>query len=285
MTEPDDTATKTLPDGNASGSSAPPPSAPAGWYPDPQHNGQRRYWDGASWSEDPAPIAPGDVAPGAKRRRSGAWWPIAAVGAALLLIAVAAVATVAILQRSDASNASANADQSKTPAGPAESPSTPPAGTSTTGQTAPTPMPQTTTRAPGYGRIYLGMSIPQLAALGITKSAEGLNLASYGPGDACPQLDAPSDPGQLVYDPSGVGGVVEITYDGTMTTPEGIRLGSTNQALLSAYPDVRESTNGFYIVKLSGNTEYVMGLDPVKKNVTEIHLVTADNSQNCFELG
>lgn len=27
------------------------PSIPAGWYPDPQNPAQRRYWDGAAWTE------------------------------------------------------------------------------------------------------------------------------------------------------------------------------------------------------------------------------------------
>ena len=27
-----------------------PPQTPAGWYPDPYHPRQRRYWDGTSWA-------------------------------------------------------------------------------------------------------------------------------------------------------------------------------------------------------------------------------------------
>src|SRR5699024_1933487 len=30
-------------------------STPAGWYPDPQQQGQLRYWDGARWTEHQAP--------------------------------------------------------------------------------------------------------------------------------------------------------------------------------------------------------------------------------------
>ena len=35
----------------------PPPSTPAGWYPDPAGSGQQRYWDGNAWSylTDPNP--------------------------------------------------------------------------------------------------------------------------------------------------------------------------------------------------------------------------------------
>jgi hypothetical protein len=32
-------------------------STPAGWYPDPQAEGQQRYWDGNAWTEHQAPIA------------------------------------------------------------------------------------------------------------------------------------------------------------------------------------------------------------------------------------
>jgi Protein of unknown function (DUF2510) len=31
---------------------------PADWYPDPEHQGMQRYWDGTQWTEHRAPIAP-----------------------------------------------------------------------------------------------------------------------------------------------------------------------------------------------------------------------------------
>lgn len=31
------------------------PQAPAGWYPDPELPGQRRYWDGTQWTDHTAP--------------------------------------------------------------------------------------------------------------------------------------------------------------------------------------------------------------------------------------
>jgi hypothetical protein len=31
-------------------------STPAGWYPDPQSEGQQRYWDGNAWTEHQAPL-------------------------------------------------------------------------------------------------------------------------------------------------------------------------------------------------------------------------------------
>jgi hypothetical protein len=34
-----------------------PPQTPApGWYPDPQHAGTQRYWDGTDWTENRAPL-------------------------------------------------------------------------------------------------------------------------------------------------------------------------------------------------------------------------------------
>jgi hypothetical protein len=31
---------------------------PAGWYPDPSQTNTQRYWDGRSWTEQRAPLAP-----------------------------------------------------------------------------------------------------------------------------------------------------------------------------------------------------------------------------------
>ncbi len=35
-----------------------PIQAPAGWYPDPEHPGQSRYWDGSAWAPSLAALAP-----------------------------------------------------------------------------------------------------------------------------------------------------------------------------------------------------------------------------------
>ncbi|RDH76977.1 DUF4352 domain-containing protein [Mycolicibacterium moriokaense] len=32
------------------------PPTPAGWYPDPEHGGQLRYWDGMAWTEHRSPV-------------------------------------------------------------------------------------------------------------------------------------------------------------------------------------------------------------------------------------
>jgi hypothetical protein len=33
-------------------------TAPAGWYPDPENPTQERYWDGATWTQNVAPVSP-----------------------------------------------------------------------------------------------------------------------------------------------------------------------------------------------------------------------------------
>src|SRR4051795_7806083 len=40
-----------------------PPSAPAGWYPDPDRPGEQRWWDGARWSQPSPPPQPESSAP------------------------------------------------------------------------------------------------------------------------------------------------------------------------------------------------------------------------------
>lgn len=37
-------------------------TAPAGWYPDPENPAQQRYWDGATWTQNVAPLSPSDDA-------------------------------------------------------------------------------------------------------------------------------------------------------------------------------------------------------------------------------
>ncbi len=37
-------------------SDLPPPSLPAGWYPDPKDKGRQRYWDGENWTQKTIPI-------------------------------------------------------------------------------------------------------------------------------------------------------------------------------------------------------------------------------------
>ncbi|MGI9621396.1 MAG: DUF4190 domain-containing protein [Acidimicrobiales bacterium] len=42
-----------------SGNEPAPPAGPGrGWYPDPSQTATQRYWDGAAWTDQTAPIAP-----------------------------------------------------------------------------------------------------------------------------------------------------------------------------------------------------------------------------------
>ena len=52
----------------------PSPTMQAGWYPDPSHAGQLRYWTGTEWSQEvqPAPPSPGEFV----RPWWQQWWAI-----------------------------------------------------------------------------------------------------------------------------------------------------------------------------------------------------------------
>jgi Protein of unknown function (DUF2510) len=64
---------------------APPFTAPAGWYPDPQAHGQR-YWDGRAWTHNFAPFAD----PPGSRARAGDW-----IGGVLLSLLVPLIGLIA----------------------------------------------------------------------------------------------------------------------------------------------------------------------------------------------
>jgi Protein of unknown function (DUF2510) len=67
---------------------------PPGWYPDPQDPASQRYFDGANWTENRAPLAPAapPPAPLAKKRRGCLTWLLIGGGALVLLIVVVAIA-------------------------------------------------------------------------------------------------------------------------------------------------------------------------------------------------
>jgi Host cell surface-exposed lipoprotein/Protein of unknown function (DUF2510) len=94
-------------------------STPAGWYPDPQAQGQQRYWDGNAWTEHQAPLvqqqptqptqptqpaqpawtapqqngAYGQTAPGATKEKKPFWrrtWVLVTAGVIVAFIGIGA---------------------------------------------------------------------------------------------------------------------------------------------------------------------------------------------------
>ncbi|MEM9467729.1 MAG: DUF2510 domain-containing protein [Actinomycetota bacterium] len=77
---------------------------PAGWYDDPEHPDQYRYWDGTDWSDHRAPKKP----PPAPSSEAGSmvsegwnlivqnWLPVLLVGVAAVVATIAALVTLAI---------------------------------------------------------------------------------------------------------------------------------------------------------------------------------------------
>lgn len=63
----------------------------AGWYPDPQTQGQQRYWDGASWTEHTAPLSGQAVATAPAAPSTWLWQSIAATVLCCLPLGIAGI--------------------------------------------------------------------------------------------------------------------------------------------------------------------------------------------------
>jgi hypothetical protein len=69
-------------------------STPPGWHPDPEYQGQLRYWDGVQWTEDRA-LAPLSEPPQSRPKHTGK--VIAAIVVGVLIVLGGCAATVAFV--------------------------------------------------------------------------------------------------------------------------------------------------------------------------------------------
>lgn len=69
-------------------------AAAAGWYPDPGHSEQQRWWDGAAWSED-TQLTPEAIA--ARRRPGVPLWGKIVLGSLATVILIGVALVVAII--------------------------------------------------------------------------------------------------------------------------------------------------------------------------------------------
>jgi hypothetical protein len=78
-----------------------------GWYPDPESETARRYWDGETWS---APLAPDSGVPVAGKKGLGPSGWLGIVAVVVLLIAAAVLVTLKLSDKDDASSPDASGD-------------------------------------------------------------------------------------------------------------------------------------------------------------------------------
>lgn len=124
-------------------------STPAGWYPDPQAEGQQRYWDGNAWTEHQAPlvqqpqptqptepawaapqpgVASAQDAPRAAQQKKPFWrrtWVVVTAAVIVVLIGVSAASGSGDTDTSAKDTDNAKVEQDKTSDTPVETPATP----------------------------------------------------------------------------------------------------------------------------------------------------------------
>jgi hypothetical protein len=129
----------------------------------------------------------------------------------------------------------------------------------------------------GYGAVKLGMTEKQAKATGqVVKKSPG--------GDGgCSGWDLKKFP--TGKDSSGISisptvGVAAIWAAKGMTTPQGIKLGSTTKQLKAAYPNIKKDFHGYYTTKVPGNKKAYYTFEVTRGKVTLYGI--ALSNQNCF---
>lgn len=135
---------------------------PAGWFPDPEHPDQLRYWDGTAWTEHRAPaqnpnqapaqppryVSPSPAAAGAPngKSRGGLWWKIA-LGVVAFFFLVGIIGAVANSSGSTSDKTAAASDKSTSSTPPSPKPSatsSPKASSTPSASPKPAPKPKAT---------------------------------------------------------------------------------------------------------------------------------------------
>lgn len=131
----------------------------------------------------------------------------------------------------------------------------------------------------GLGSLKLGMSREQATATGMLRP-----FADYRHECALAQLrPAPADKGNVNH--SRTLGIATIDAYGSITTPEGARIGMSSADMLRIYPGWTaadgDATNGRGFAKTPGNSKAVYRIESVKGIVVQLTLQYAN--QNCYE--
>ena len=132
----------------------------------------------------------------------------------------------------------------------------------------------------GLGSLKLGMSRQQATATGMLRP-----IADYREECAPAQLrSAPTDKGYVNL--SRTLGIATIDAYGSITTPEGARIGMSSADVFRIYPgwtavNDGDATNGRGFAKTPGNDKAVYRIATKNGTVTELTLQYAN--QNCYE--
>ncbi|WP_214414155.1 hypothetical protein [Sphaerisporangium fuscum] len=128
----------------------------------------------------------------------------------------------------------------------------------------------------GYGAIKLGMAADQAKATGeVVKKTPG--------GGGCSGWDLKKSPTSKdsvgIYISPKVG-VAAIFAAKGMTTPQGIKIGSTAAQLKAAYPRIKKDFHGYYVITVPGNKKAYYSFGVTHGKVAEYGI--ALNTQDCF---